>query len=106
MTSEFSLFYTTWPEESLARHASQTLLQEKLAACTNLLPGMESHYWWQGKLETSKECILILKTRSELKAQLINRLEGLHPYDTPCILEIAVTDGNYKYLNWLNQSLK
>ncbi len=90
----------------MARHASQTLLQEKLAACTNLLPGMESHYWWQGKLETSKECILILKTRSELKAQLINRLEGLHPYDTPCILEIAVTDGNYKYLNWLNQSLK
>ncbi len=106
MKTEFSLFYTTWPDERTARQASLTLLTEKLVACTNLYPVVESQYWWQGKIENSKECVMILKTASHLKATLEKRFTELHPYDVPCFLEIRLDAGNPPYLQWLGESLK
>lgn len=106
MTAEFSLFYTTFPDEPTAQKISRTLLEEKLVACTNLFPVVQSQYWWQGKIESSKECVMILKSESRLKADLQKRYLELHPYETPCFLEIPVVSGNPGYLNWLSGNLK
>lgn len=106
MKNEFSLYYTTWPDEAGARRAAQILLEEKLVACANLFPVMESQYWWEGKIESSKECVLILKSRADLQSSLQKRVEALHPYQVPCFLELVVNSGNNNYLNWLNESLK
>jgi periplasmic divalent cation tolerance protein len=106
MKSEYSLFYSTFPDSETAQKISRTLLEEKIVACTNLLPAMRSEYWWQGKIETSQECVLILKTESHLKSQLEKRFLELHPYDVPCLLEIRVDSGNPAYLDWLSDSLK
>ena len=102
---EFALFYTTFPDAETAQRVSQILLEEKLVACTNLLPAMQSQYWWEGKIERSQECVLILKSQSSLHNRLEKRFLELHPFDTPCFLKINVSDGNIKYLNWLKDSL-
>lgn len=106
MKTEFSLFYTTCPDEATAQKISRQLLEEKLVACTNLFPVVQSQYWWQGKIESSKECVLILKTEALLKTKLEQRFLELHPYETPCFLEIRLDSGNSEYLNWLSKSLK
>lgn len=106
MSHEFSLFYTTCPDEATAQKISQVLLEEKLVACTNLFPGMKSQYWWEGKIETAQEVVLILKTRSELKETLQKKFESLHPYQVPCFLEISVESGSVQYLQWLADSVK
>ncbi len=106
MKSEHSLFYTTFPDETTAQKVSQTLLEEKLIACSNLFPTMKSQYWWQGKIESATECVLILKTAAHLKSTLEKRFLELHPYETPCFLEIRLDSGNARYLAWLDTSLK
>jgi periplasmic divalent cation tolerance protein len=106
MKTEFSLFYTTFPDEATAQKVSLQLLEEKLVACTNLFPVIQSQYWWQGKIENSKECVLILKSESLFKARLEKRFLELHPYETPCFLEIRLDSGNPGYLDWLSASLK
>jgi periplasmic divalent cation tolerance protein len=106
MSSEHSLFYCTCPDEKTAEAISRTLLEEKLVACTNILPGTQSHYWWQGKIESSSECVLILKSRKDLKLSLENRYKSLHPYKVPCFLEISVESGSLDYLQWLSESFR
>lgn len=101
------LFYIPCPDKATAEKIARILLEEKLIGCANILPGMESTYWWQGKLETSSEHILLLKTLKTSDAQKIieNRVSQLHPYDTPCILSLPVAAINAPYLSWLAQSL-
>lgn len=105
MPSEFSLFYVTFPSEAVAKKISATLLEEQLVACTNLFPEIQSQYLWQGKIESSKECVMILKSLSRLKEPLQARLKSLHPYETVCFLEIRLESGNPEYLQWLKGSL-
>jgi periplasmic divalent cation tolerance protein len=105
MKAEYCLLYTTWPDENSARTASETLLTEKLVACTNLYPAVEAQYWWEGKIETSKECVMILKTTALLRPKLEKRFQELHPYEVPCFLEIRVDSGNPAYLQWLSKNL-
>lgn len=101
-----SLIYTTCPDESTAQVISETLLMEKLVACTNIFPVVQSLYWWEGRLESSKECVVILKTDLQLKPELKKRFEELHPYEVPCFLEIPIGTGAEPYLQWLQNSLK
>ncbi len=103
---EISIFYSTCPDLEIAEKISRTLLEEKLVACTNIIPAMQSFYWWEGKIETSKECLLLLKTQTNLRESLYRRYESLHPYQIPCLLEIPLESGNAKYLHWLSASLK
>ena len=97
--------YTTWPDIDSARRAAGQFISEGLCACTNILPGAESHYLWDGKLETSTETVMILKTGggSNAVAALRARFEAIHPYDTPCFLALQVnrSDSSSAYLEWL-----
>lgn len=87
--------------ESLARH----LVEERLAACVNLLPGVKSTYWWQGKIEESKESLLLVKTdKVKLKA-LIKAVKAKHSYSVPEIIALRIKEGNRDYLSWISESL-
>jgi periplasmic divalent cation tolerance protein len=101
LKSAIRLFYVTAPDVTAANRISQTLLNEKLIACSNLLPDMDSRYWWQEKLESAHECVLILKSTSKNSADIMKRVKELHPYEAPCILEIAVETAAKAYGDWL-----
>lgn len=105
MDSDIQLFYVTCPDTEVARKISLALLQEGLVACANIIPGMESMYWWQGQISASRETVLILKSISSQAERIITRVESLHPYDTPCILSLPVEKGSQDYVRWLKGSL-
>lgn len=95
------LFYVTTPDTATAERISVALLKEGLVACSNILPGMSSFYRWKGKIENSKEVVLILKSQAQFKKALFERISSLHPYETPCILEVKIEDAALKYGDWL-----
>jgi periplasmic divalent cation tolerance protein len=105
MQDWIQLFYITCPDQDAARKISQTLLQEGLIACANILPGMESIYWWEGQIQSATEVVLILKSTSAQSDRIIARVESLHPYNTPCILALPVEKGSEPYIRYLKGSL-
>jgi periplasmic divalent cation tolerance protein len=99
--STFAIVLVTAPDLKTARQLAQAALQAKVAACVNLVPKMESHYWWQGKIESSAETLLIFKTRRSRLAALEKLLLARHPYETPEFLVLPLRAGTAKYLAWL-----
>lgn len=102
----YALAYITTKDREEARAIGSALLTKRLAACVNILDGMESHYWWEGKLEASQEAVLIAKTESAKVEPLIATVKALHSYSCPCVLVLPVTAGNPAYLDWLGESLR
>jgi periplasmic divalent cation tolerance protein len=96
---------TTFPDIAAARSAAETLVTESLAACVQLLPGVESIYRWQGNLERSAEVLAIIKTTPETWPALQTRLRSLHPYDVPEILALPAAQVDEAYLRWARQCL-
>ncbi|HEX2613479.1 MAG TPA: divalent-cation tolerance protein CutA [Fibrobacteria bacterium] len=101
MLPEVFFAYITCKDADDARRIGKALVTERLAACANILPGMESHYWWNGKVESSREAVLIAKTRGEARDALLERVLDLHPYETPCVVFLPVSGGNPGYLDWI-----
>ena len=95
------LVYSTCASMDEACRIGRSLVEERLAACSNAIPGMRSCYRWQGRICDEEETVLILKTREELVEPLIARLRALHGYQVPCALSLAIERGNPDYLAWL-----
>ncbi len=91
----------TAPDFKTARRLARLALDRRLIACANLVPRIESHYWWQGKVERSSEVLLVLKTTPSCLARLQRLIIAEHPYDTPEFLVLPINGGNRRYLNWL-----
>lgn len=85
-----------------ANKIAQGLLEEKLAACVNILTGLESRFWWQGKIDSAKEVLLVIKTRKTLFNKLAKKVKGLHSYTVPEIIALPIINGNKAYLDWIN----
>jgi periplasmic divalent cation tolerance protein len=102
---KYAVALVTAPDIKTARKLARAALEARLAACANLLPKVESHYWWQGKLERGNEVLIVFKTTR----RLLGRLEALvvqqHPYDTPEFIVLAITGGNRRYLKWCGDSV-
>jgi uncharacterized protein involved in tolerance to divalent cations len=96
----------TAPNRKVARQLAQAALKARVAACANLIPGVESHYWWRGKMEKSAEILIIFKTTKRHLAALETVILDIHPYDTPEFVVLALTAGNERYLQWLQASVK
>ncbi len=79
----------------------RALVEERLAACANLLDGMTSIYRWQGAIQEDAEVVLIAKTRTELVPRLVERVRALHSYDVPCVVTLPISDGNPAFLEWI-----
>lgn len=102
----FAIALVTAPDLSAARQLAESALQARLAACVNLIPKIESHYWWQGKLETGAEVLLLFKTTQAKLSALETHILKNHPYDTPEFVVVALTAGNQRYLDWVGDSVK
>jgi periplasmic divalent cation tolerance protein len=99
----FAIVLVTAPDSKTARALAKAALSARLIACANLVPKIESHYRWQGKIESSTEVLLILKTQKSKLAALEKLVLAKHPYDTPEFLVLPVSAGTKKYLKWLAQ---
>ena len=95
----------TAPDLKCARRLARAALQARLAACVNLLPKIESHYWWQGKLESGNEVLMLFKTTRFGMAALEKLIVALHPYDTPEFLAFPLSQGNKRYCRWVIDSV-
>lgn len=96
-----SICYITVGPRAEALAIGRALVEERLAACANLLDGAVSIYRWQGKIEQDDEVVLIAKTRTELVDRLIARVRALHSYDCPCVVALPIEQGNAEYLAWI-----
>jgi periplasmic divalent cation tolerance protein len=106
LPNEVFIIFTTWPDAESARAAARRLVEEKLAACGNLLSGVESIYRWQGQVETSSEVVVIFKTTAARYPQLEARIRELHNYEVPEILGIRAGAGLPAYLRWAEESCR
>ena len=93
--------YITAGSRDEAKKIGHALVEARLAACANVIDGMESVYWWQGKLTEDREAVLIVKTRADLVAAVTARVKTLHSYTVPCVVALPILDGNPDYLDWV-----
>ncbi len=100
--SNFVMVYTTWPDVAQAKTFGEKMVTQGLVACVNILPHMHSIYLWEGALEESTECVMLLKTRAELSDALEARLHALHPYDVPAFLVMPIAHTSQGYGDWLH----
>jgi periplasmic divalent cation tolerance protein len=100
------LVLSTVPNRRVAQRMAKTLVKEKLTACVNIIPGIESHYVWQGKMEKSRELLLLMKSTPARYTALEKRIKTLHPYSVPEIIAFPISKGSAPYLKWLNDSVR
>ncbi len=102
---KYRLVLATAASEKEAQKIALAVLQDKLAACVNIVPKISSSYWWKGKIETASEALLVIKTKSPLIKKLIQRIKSLHSYSVPEIISLPILEGNADYLKWIDDSL-
>ncbi len=95
------LVYTTWPSIVEAEKAGRAIVERRLAACVNILPGMISHYWWEGKIERAEEAVMIVKTRASLAEKVTAAVKEGHSYATPAIMVLPVEQVDPTYHQWI-----
>lgn len=101
MSREQIVVLCTTPDRETADRIARVLVEEKLAACVNIVPGLTSVYEWKGRIETDAELLLVIKTRTGRSEELEARVRGLHPDEVPEIIELPVTGGSKPYLDWM-----
>lgn len=100
---EFRMLYMTAGGLDEAKRIGRVLVEERLAACVNIVPAMQSLYWWEGKVQEETEVVLIAKTRADLVAPLTERVKTLHSYTVPCVVSLPIEGGNPAFLDWIAQ---
>ncbi|XP_028759391.1 protein CutA 1, chloroplastic [Neltuma alba] len=96
--------YVTVPSKEAGKKLAESIVKEKLAACVNRVPGIESVYQWKGEIQTDSEELLIIKTRQSLLEALTEHVKANHEYETPEVISLPIAGGNLKYLEWIKDS--
>ncbi|MEE9609230.1 MAG: divalent-cation tolerance protein CutA [Myxococcota bacterium] len=99
--SPVRVVFITVPDPDTGARLARTLVEERLAACVNLVPGVRSFYRWEGAVQEDDEVMLVVKTRAERCDALALRVRDLHPYDLPEVLELPAVGGSAAYLEWV-----
>jgi periplasmic divalent cation tolerance protein len=100
------LVYTTWPSIVEAERAGRAIVEKRLAACVNIVPGMISHYWWQDKIERVEEAVMLIKTRASLAEAVRKAVKETHSYTTPAIMVLPVESVDADYYRWIVEEAK
>lgn len=106
MGSDYQVVLVTAPDAEVGRKVAQKVLEEKLVACVNIVPQIESMYWWEGKIDSSNEVLLVMKTLTAHIKDLETAVIAAHPYDTPEFVVLPITAGSQKYLSWITDSTR
>lgn len=101
--AEVRVVLVTAPDAAVAERLARTLVEERLAACVNALPGVRSVYRFEGRVEDANEVLLVVKTRADRSAALAARVRELHPYALPEVLELGAAGGSPEYLDWVRK---
>jgi periplasmic divalent cation tolerance protein len=104
--SERVVAFSTVGSPQDAERIARTLVDRRLAACVNILPGVVSIYRWKGELQRDDERMLVIKTRTDRLAALRDALVELHPYELPELVAVPIEDGHAAYLSWIDESLR
>jgi periplasmic divalent cation tolerance protein len=96
-----TVIYVTAASDEEAQRIAGAVVTERLAACANLVPGVTSMFWWEGRVQENSEVSIILKTRNDLVERLTDRVRELHSYECPCIVALPITGGNKAFIDWI-----
>jgi len=99
------LFITTATAEE-AQRISKVLLEQRKVACVNIVPRVSTFFWWQGKLDSAQESLLIIKTKASLLSEIVRLVREIHSYDVPEIIALPIVGGNQDYLEWIGKEVK
>jgi len=100
---EVRVAFITAPDLETATRIARALVEERLVACVNLVPGIRSVYRWEGKVEEDAEVLLVVKTRADRSRDLVDRVVELHPYELPEVLMLPAVGGSSAYLGWVRE---
>ncbi len=106
MVTDYIMVFVTTKDKAEAEKISQALLEEKIIACANIINPVSSCFHWLGKIDTSEECLVIMKSRASLFAELDDRVRALHSYEVPEVLALPIIEGSDAYLAWMGKVLK
>ncbi len=101
-----NIIFITASKNEEAENIAKGLIESKLAACVNIVPGVKSYFWWEGKIDRADELLLIVKTRKSLVNKLIKKVKSLHSYTVPEIVVFPIIAGNKDYLRWIDDSTR
>lgn len=102
----YALVYITTSGEEESKKIGRTIVEERLAGCVNIIPAIESLYWWKGEIEEDNESVLIAKTKVSNIRNIIKRVKEIHSYENPAILAIPIIEGSKEYLDYLDAEIK
>ncbi len=103
---DYSLIFITCPNKIEAKRIACQLLENKLAACVNIVGKIKSLFWWEGKVDKANEVLLIIKSKKSKLAKIIKQVKLLHSYQVPEIIVIPIIGGNKVYLKWIDESIR
>jgi periplasmic divalent cation tolerance protein len=106
MDNDYIIVLVTTANKVEAEKIAQKLLKERLIACANILNPVTSFFFWSGKIDKAEECLMVMKSRRDLFAELAECLKGLHSYEVPEVLAIPIVEGSAAYLAWMGEVLK
>ncbi|HEX9976441.1 MAG TPA: divalent-cation tolerance protein CutA [Dehalococcoidales bacterium] len=102
----YVVIFITASSETEARRITDALLTQRRAACVNIIPAVNSSFWWQGKLESVAESLLIVKTKASLVNEVVALVKENHSYTVPEIIALPILGGNPDYLEWIEKEVK
>ena len=103
--SESLLVLNTCPDAITANNIAKDLVANKLAACVQIIPGIQSLFRWEGKVDSAEEQLLLIKTNTDRYQQLEDKIKALHPYELPEIIAVSISTGFTDYLSWIDDSI-
>jgi periplasmic divalent cation tolerance protein len=100
-----AILVTTGTDEE-AREVAVALLNQRKAACVNILPNISSLFWWHDKLDSARESLLIIKTKASLVKEIVRLVKEVHSYEVPEIIALPIIGGNQEYLDWIGEEVR
>ena len=101
----YIVIFVTAPSIAMARKISKALISKRLVACSGIVKGVDSVFFWKGKVENAKECLLVMKSRRNLFKKLEKEVRRLHSYEVPEVIAISMVDGSRPYLDWIEETV-
>ena len=103
---EISFIYITTENNNEAKKIGMALIESKLVACVNIIDNMESLYMWEGKMQNSRESVLIAKTTQDKVDKVVEKVRTLHSYECPCIISLPISGGHSPFIDWIKEEVK